>query len=161
MTRVPISKLLHENPGISARNVAELPILQNALVLETASGRKKTYLMIGCDLVPGRDLSELHLHVDGVHGKFTVFMDNARVMGLRQFEVDPGNNLRSRVGKKVEDAVVWFGDTPGQDQSKIGLVDFRRMFERAWLVNGGNLNKPETVADVSNRASRPASRLRK
>lgn len=152
--RVPLSSLPPGKGGI--RPQAPSNVSQNAnasasandnnnivtlLALETASGgRQRRFLLHDCTLVPGRNLSELYLNVPSIRGHFIVNMNRARVLGLRATEVNPQNDLRGLLERRLEsdiqaiNASVDSAQTPPPE-----LLELRKMLVRAWISLGGSL----------------------
>ncbi|KAL5483249.1 hypothetical protein ACEPAI_8479 [Sanghuangporus weigelae] len=158
--RVPINSLPPGRPGMkpapssssSSQNI-------NVLVLETASGRTKRFLMRDCMLGPGRDLSELAVSVTDIKTRFMLSMNRARVLSHTLTDVSESAILKDlSKSKSTEECVSLINTGPGADDPyNEDICDLRKVLAHGWAKAGGYLKVPKIPVEKGSWTSGPVT----
>ncbi|KAL5521346.1 hypothetical protein ACEPAG_9271 [Sanghuangporus baumii] len=158
--RVPISSLPPGRPGMKpAPSASSSSQKINVLVLDTASGRKKRFLMRDCMLAPGRDLSELAVSVTDIKTRFMLSMNRARVLGQTLTDVSESAILKDIAkSKSTEECVSLINTGPGADDPyNKDICDLRKVLAHGWAKAGGYLKVPKVPVEKGSWTSGPVT----
>ncbi|KAL5531940.1 hypothetical protein ACEPAF_5503 [Sanghuangporus sanghuang] len=158
--RVPISSLPPSRSGMKPPPASSSSSQKiNVLVLDTASGRKKRFLMRDCMLEPGRDLSELAVSVTEIKTRFMLSMNRARVLGQTITDVSESAILKGLTkSKSTEECVSLINTGPGADDPfNKDICDLRKVLAHGWAKAGGYLKVPKVPVEKGSWTSGPVT----
>lgn len=131
----------------------------NVLVIETASGRKKRFLMQDCVLAPGRDLTEFMVTVKEIHTNFALSLNRAHVLGHTLADIGDSAVLKELAkSKMVEDGMSVVNTGPGaEDPDNVDICDLRKVLAHGWVRAGGYLKVPRVPLATGSWTSGPVT----
>lgn len=143
-TQLPRRSPAHPHPPSSQNSTAALHAHGPAVLsLETGSGRTKRFAMHDCELLTGRDPTELMLRIRGIRVHFWIGLNGSKVLGLREGEfVLKGESLKSpdEIVKEVKKG----GKGPLDGKAIKQFAEMHTRIKEAWTAAGGAIVEPRS-----------------